>query len=157
MSRIHDLVVIGGGVHGCTTALFAARGGMSVALVERAPLPRGVGRQCRHADDADDARGAHPYALRAHAMWADARNWLGHDVGVVVCDGLSLAFTEREEELLSYRAGKRREAGRPSRSSARQQRSRSSPALAMASASPAIARWTDMPTPISPASPIARR
>ncbi len=36
MSRIHDLVVIGGGVHGCTTALFAARGGMSVALVSAA-------------------------------------------------------------------------------------------------------------------------
>ena len=39
--------------------------------------------------------------------------WLGHDVGVVVCDGLSLAFTEQEEELLTYRAGKRREAGAP--------------------------------------------
>lgn len=54
-----------------------------------------------------------PYALRAHAMWADAANWLGHDVGVVVCDGLSLAFTEHEEELLSFRATKRREAGAP--------------------------------------------
>jgi glycine/D-amino acid oxidase-like deaminating enzyme len=54
-----------------------------------------------------------PYALRAHAMWASAQDWLGHDVGVVVCDGLSLAFTEREAELLSFRAGKRREAGAP--------------------------------------------
>ena len=39
--------------------------------------------------------------------------WLGHDVGVVVCDGLSLAFTEREAEILNFRAGKRREAGAP--------------------------------------------
>ena len=46
-------------------------------------------------------------------MWAAARQWLGHDVGVVVCDGLSLAFTEQEAELLTYRAGKRREAGAP--------------------------------------------
>ncbi len=114
MSRIHDLVVIGGGVHGCTTALFAARGGLSVALVERGAL-------CREASGVNAGTltmqmtrvALIPYALRAHAMWADARSWLGHDVGVVVCDGLSLAFTEREEELLSYRASKRREAGAP--------------------------------------------
>ena len=54
-----------------------------------------------------------PYALQAHAMWASAREWLGHDVGVVVCDGLSLAFTEHEAEMLTFRAGKRREAGAP--------------------------------------------
>ncbi len=114
MSRIHDLVVIGGGVHGCTTALFAARGGLSVALVERGAL-------CREASGVNAGTltmqmtrvALIPYALKAHAMWADAKSWLGHDVGVVVCDGLSLAFTEREEELLSYRAGKRREAGAP--------------------------------------------
>ena len=45
-------------------------------------------------------------------MWANARDWLG-DVGVVVCDGLSLAFTEHEAELLAFRAEKRREAGAP--------------------------------------------
>ncbi len=114
MSRVHDLVVIGGGVHGCTTALFAARGGLSVALVERGAL-------CREASGVNAGTltmqmtrvALIPYALKAHAMWADAPRWLGHDVGVVVCDGLSLAFTEREEELLSYRAGKRREAGAP--------------------------------------------
>jgi sarcosine oxidase, subunit beta len=54
-----------------------------------------------------------PYALKAHAMWARAQEWLGHNVGVVVCDGLSLAFTEAEAELLTWRAGKRREAGAP--------------------------------------------
>lgn len=114
MSRRFDLVVVGGGVHGCTAALFAARGGMSVALVERGAL-------CREASGVNAGTltmqmtrvALIPYALRAHAMWADARNWLGHDVGVVVCDGLSLAFTEHEEALLSFRAGKRREAGAP--------------------------------------------
>ncbi len=114
MSAMHDLVVVGGGIHGCTVALFAARGGMSVALVERGAL-------CREASGVNAGTltmqmtrvALIPYALRAHAMWADAPNWLGHDVGVVVCDGLSLAFTEREEELLSVRAGKRRAAGAP--------------------------------------------
>jgi sarcosine oxidase, subunit beta len=114
MSRTYDLVVVGGGIHGCTTALFAARGGLSVALIERGAL-------CREASGVNAGTltmqmtrvALIPYALRAHAMWADARSWLGHDVGVVVCDGLSLAFTEHEEELLSFRARKRREAGAP--------------------------------------------
>lgn len=111
---MHDLAIIGGGVHGSTTALFAARGGMKVVLVERGAL-------CREASGVNAGTltmqmtrvALIPYALRAHAMWASAREWLGHDVGVVVCDGLSLAFTEQEEELLAFRAGKRREAGAP--------------------------------------------
>jgi glycine/D-amino acid oxidase-like deaminating enzyme len=114
MSAAFDLVVVGGGIHGCTTALFAARGGLSVALVERGAL-------CREASGVNAGTltmqmtrvALIPYALRAHAMWADAHQWLGHDVGVVVCDGLSLAFTEQEEALLSERAVKRREAGAP--------------------------------------------
>ena len=114
MSRIHDLAVVGGGVHGATVALFAARGGMDVALLERGPL-------CREASGVNAGTltmqmtrvALIPYALRAHAMWADAPRWLGHDVGVVVCDGLSLAFTEAEAELLTIRAGRRREAGAP--------------------------------------------
>jgi sarcosine oxidase subunit beta len=114
MSRIHDLAVVGGGVHGGTVALFAARGGMDVVLVDRGPL-------CREASGVNAGTltmqmtrvALIPYALKAHAMWATARDWLGHDVGVTVCDGLSLAFTEREAELLTTRAGKRREAGAP--------------------------------------------
>jgi sarcosine oxidase subunit beta len=114
MSEPFDLGVIGGGVHGATAALFAARGGMKVALIDRGPL-------CREASGVNAGTltmqmtrvALIPYALRAHAMWADAPSWLGHDVGVVVCDGLSLAFTDREAELLTYRAGKRREAGAP--------------------------------------------
>lgn len=114
MSHIHDLGVIGGGVHGATVALFAARGGMDVALFERGPL-------CREASGVNAGTltmqmtrvALIPYALEAHAMWASARDWLGHDVGVVVCDGLSLAFTPTEAELLTFRAGKRREAGAP--------------------------------------------
>lgn len=110
----HDLVVIGGGVHGATVALFAARGGMKVALIERDQLCRGASGVNAGTLTMQMTRVALiPYALRAHAMWASARDWLGHDVGVVVCDGLSLAFTAQEEEILTYRAGKRREAGAP--------------------------------------------
>ncbi len=114
LSGCLDAVVVGGGIHGCTLALFLARGGMSVALVERGPL-------CREASGTNAGTltmqmtrvALIPYALKGHEMWATAGEWLGHNVGTVICDGLSLAFTEREAEVLEYRAGKRREAGAP--------------------------------------------
>ncbi|WP_375573307.1 FAD-dependent oxidoreductase [Ahrensia marina] len=114
MSHVHDLAVIGGGLHGSTVALFAARGGMDVALLERGAL-------CREASGVNAGTltmqmtrvALIPYALKGHHMWATARDWLGHDVGVHVCDGLSLAFTEAEEALLSQRAALRQEAGAP--------------------------------------------
>ena len=94
-------------------ALTLARAGMRTALVERGAL-------CREASGVNAGTltmqmtrvALIPYALRGHALWASARDWLG-DVGVVVCDGLSLAFTEHEAELLAFRAQRRREAGAP--------------------------------------------
>jgi len=110
----YDLVVIGGGVHGATAALFCARAGMRVALIERAGLCRGASGVNAGTLTMQMTRvGLIPYALRAHTMWSSARKWLGHDVGVVVCDGLSLAFTDREATLLTERAAKRRAAGAP--------------------------------------------
>lgn len=114
MSHVHDLAVIGGGLHGATVALFAARGGMDVALLERGAL-------CRQASGVNAGTltmqmtrvALIPYALEGHRMWESAPDWLGHDVGVQICDGLSLAFTESEEALLSERAVLRREAGAP--------------------------------------------
>jgi len=112
MTGHFDLVVIGAGVHGGTVALFAARGGMKVAVIERDQVCRGASGVNAGTLTMQMTRVALvPYALRAHAMWANARDWLGHDVGVVVCPGLSLAFTEQEEEILSFRASQRRAAG----------------------------------------------
>ena len=114
MTSAHDLLVVGGGIHGSTVALFAARGGMKVALIEADQICRGASGVNAGTLTMQMTRVALiPYALRAHAMWTSAPQWLGHDVGVIVCDGLSLAFTEQEEELLTYRASKRREAGAP--------------------------------------------
>jgi sarcosine oxidase subunit beta len=114
MTPSYDLGIIGGGIHGATVALFCARAGMKTVLFERGSL-------CREASGVNAGTltmqmtrvALIPYALKAHAMWASARDWLGHDVGVVVCDGLSLAFTENEANLLMTRAAKRREAGAP--------------------------------------------
>jgi len=52
-----------------------------------------------------------PYAQAGRQMWLDAPDWLGQDVGAVATEGLSLAFTEAECELLEKRAAIRREHG----------------------------------------------
>ncbi|WP_420391677.1 NAD(P)/FAD-dependent oxidoreductase [Acuticoccus sp.] len=114
MTASFDTAVVGGGIHGATVALFLARAGQRVVLLDRGAL-------CREASGVNAGTltmqmtrvALIPYALRGHAMWRTARDWLGHDVGMVTTDGLSLAFTEREAELLTERARLRREAGAP--------------------------------------------
>lgn len=109
-----DLIVIGGGVHGASVALFCARGGMNVTLLERDALARAASGTNAGTLTMQMTRAALiPYALKAHEMWVTAPQWLGHDVGVVSSHGLSLAFTEAEEALLAERAAARRAAGAP--------------------------------------------
>ena len=109
-----DLAVVGGGIQGASVALFAQRAGMKVVLLERDALARGASGVNAGTLTMQMTRAALiPYALKAHEMWLKAPEWLGHDVGVVACDGLSLAFTEAEEALLEERGKARSAAGAP--------------------------------------------
>ena len=111
-----DALVVGGGLHGSAVALFLSRSGMRVALVERGGLCREASGTNAGTLTMQMTRAALiPYALEAHRMWASAPEWLGHDVGVTVRDGLSLAFTEAEAAMLEERAAARRAAGAPIR------------------------------------------
>ena len=111
---IHDVAVVGAGVMGAATGLFLSRGGMKVVILDKGGI-------CRQASGVNAGTltmqmtrvALIPFALKAHKMWASASSWLGHDVGVVVCDGLSVAFTEGEAAILSERAAARRAAGAP--------------------------------------------
>ncbi len=115
MSQRFDCAVVGAGVMGCATALFLARGGMRVVLLDRGPL-------CRQASGVNAGtltmqmtRAALiPYALRAWEMWMRAPEWLdGGDVLARARPGLSVAFTAQEAGLLEERARARRAAGAP--------------------------------------------
>lgn len=109
-----DVVVVGGGVMGCTTALFLARGGMRVALVERDALCRAASGVNAGTLTLNMTRAALiPYALRAFQMWMETERWLGSSVLATPAPGLSLAFTEAERDLLRQRAMARRRCGAP--------------------------------------------
>lgn len=112
----YDLAVVGGGIQGASVALFAARAGMRVVLFEAGALARQASGTNAGTLTMQMTRAALiPYALKAHEMWVNAPEWLGHDVGVVACDGLSLAFTEAEEQILIQRAKARSAVGAPIR------------------------------------------
>jgi glycine/D-amino acid oxidase-like deaminating enzyme len=115
MTAPFDVAVVGAGVMGCSTALFLARGGMRVVLLDR-------GEICREASGVNAGtltmqmtRAALiPYALRAHEMWLTMPHWCaGGDVLATACPGLSVAFTDGEAAILEERARIRRAAGAP--------------------------------------------
>jgi sarcosine oxidase subunit beta len=112
MTTAFDAAVIGGGVMGCTTALFLARAGMRVAVVERDSLCRGASGVNAGTLTLHMTRAALvPYAIRAWDMWMNTDAWLGQSVLATAAPGLSLAFTEHEKTLLQQRAAARREYG----------------------------------------------
>ncbi|ASW03220.1 NAD(P)/FAD-dependent oxidoreductase [Paraburkholderia aromaticivorans] len=107
-----DVAVVGGGVMGCTTALFLARAGMRVALIERDALCRAASGVNAGTLTLHMTRAALvPYAIHAWKMWMEADEWLGEGVLATAAPGLSLAFTENERQLLRARAAARREYG----------------------------------------------
>ncbi|UDL93660.1 FAD-binding oxidoreductase [Lichenihabitans sp. PAMC28606] len=111
-----DVAVIGAGAMGATVALHLARGGMTVALIDR-------GDVCREASGVNAGtltlhmtRAALiPYAMRGRQLWIDAPEWLGSDVGARSAPGLSLAFTPAEQDMLEKRAAARSAMGAPIR------------------------------------------
>ncbi|NEJ22072.1 FAD-dependent oxidoreductase [Rhizobium leguminosarum] len=115
-SQTFDIAVVGAGAMGATVALHLARSGMRVALIDR-------GEICREASGVNAGtltlhmtRAALiPYAMKGRALWLDAPNWLGMDVGARSAPGLSLAFKTAEQEMLEKRAQARAAMGAPIR------------------------------------------
>lgn len=105
-----DMLIVGGGIMGCATALRLAEGGMRVLLVEAATLGRGASGVNAGTLSLQIKRvGLMPYALRGHALWKEA----GDRIGFRETGGLTLAFTDAEAELLRERMSARAAAGAP--------------------------------------------
>ncbi len=111
---VFDTAVIGAGVMGATTALHLARAGMRTVILDRGAI-------CREASGVNAGtltlhmtRAALiPYAMVGRQRWIDAPAWLGAGVGGRALDGLSVAFTPAEAEMVEQRAKIRREQGAP--------------------------------------------
>jgi glycine/D-amino acid oxidase-like deaminating enzyme len=111
-TRPFDVVVVGGGVMGCSAALFLARGGMHVALIERDALCRAASGVNAGTLTLHMTRAALvPYAQRGWQMWMETKQWLGTDHLAVPAPGLCLAFIESERDILRARVTARRQYG----------------------------------------------
>ena len=110
MSRVYDIAIVGGGIMGCATALRLAEGGMRPIVLDKGDLCQGasgvnagtLSLQIKRVKLMD-------YALRGHAIWEE----MGEAVGFRKTGGYTLAFTEREAELLHERQSLKQDAGAP--------------------------------------------
>ncbi len=112
MIREADVVIVGGGLHGCSAALHLAMDGQRVIVIER----RSVGR---HASgiNAGGVRtlGRDPaeIALSVAGMqhWRRIRDWVDDDCGFVACGQVKVAESAEELATLAKRSASVRSLG----------------------------------------------
>lgn len=110
MSIDYDIAIIGGGIMGCATALQLAAGGMRPIVLDQGDLGQGASGVNAGTLSLQIKRvKLMPYALKGHHEWEA----MGDAVGFYKTGGYTLAFTEREAELLHERQRLKVEAGAP--------------------------------------------
>ncbi|WP_415842399.1 NAD(P)/FAD-dependent oxidoreductase, partial [Paracidovorax anthurii] len=100
-----DVLVLGGGLMGTTTAFFLRRHGLSVTLLEREL----VGRQASGTNFGNvrrQGRALHqmPLANRARAVWGRVRELLGEDLEFVPYGHLRVCYTEAQAAVIEQHA-----------------------------------------------------
>ncbi len=110
MSEVYDIAVVGGGIMGCAAALRMAEGGMSTIVLDQGDLGQGASGVNAGTLSLQIKRvGLMPYALEGYREWEA----MGDAVGFRKTGGYTLAFTDREAELLRERQTLKVEAGAP--------------------------------------------
>lgn len=105
-----DILVVGGGIMGCASALRLAEGGMRPLVVDQGDLGQGASGVNAGTLSLQIKRvGLMDYALRGYRTWEA----MGEAVGFHRTGGYTLAFTEAEAEMLETRQRLKREAGAP--------------------------------------------
>ena len=100
-----DVLVLGGGLMGTTTAFFLRQHGLSVTLLEREL----VGRQASGTNFGNvrrQGRELHqmPLAHRARAVWGRIRELLGEDAEFVPYGHLRVCYTEKQAAVIEQHA-----------------------------------------------------
>ncbi len=103
-----DIAIIGGGIMGCETALRLTEGGMRVVVLEQGDIGQGASGVNAGTLSMQIKRvKLMPYAIKGHAIWEK----LGEIIGFHKTGGYTLAFNDREAELLKERMMLKKEAG----------------------------------------------
>ena len=100
-----DLLIIGGGIHGCAAAFFAAKRGMSVTVLEKDSVARhasgvnagGVRRLGRDFAEV-------PISVRSMEIWHEIGSLLDDETGFQIAPQIKVAENEPELAKLSERA-----------------------------------------------------
>jgi glycine/D-amino acid oxidase-like deaminating enzyme len=92
-----EVVIIGGGIIGITTALFLAKKGVAVAVVEKGRVAaeqssRNWGWIRKQGRDADEL----PIVIEATRLWKQLAEECGEDIGLTRCGVTYLARTDKE-------------------------------------------------------------
>lgn len=121
-----DVIVIGGGIAGCTTAYYLAADGVDVTLLEQFELntrASGSNAGSLHAQIQPEpflelgtswARryaAALPFYAHSIALWQQAETLLGADLEVSLCGGLLVAASDDEMRFVEAKARLERAAG----------------------------------------------
>ena len=104
-NRTADLLVIGGGIHGCSAALHAAMRGLDVVVIEKDTVGRhasgvnagGVRRLGRHYAEV-------PISQRSMEIWHRINELVDDDCGFQNAPQIKVAETEAELDTLASRA-----------------------------------------------------
>ncbi|WP_417280803.1 NAD(P)/FAD-dependent oxidoreductase [Celeribacter sp.] len=111
-NSVHDAIVIGGGLHGLSSALHLARSGMRVALLEKSWLGRHAsGGSAAGVRTLNRALEELPIALEAIEMWHSMEALVGDDCGFHAHGQIQIAVDPDDVRLLERRLEKSRAAG----------------------------------------------
>lgn len=112
MTKTADALVIGGGLHGLSSALQLARRGASVILLERSRIGRhSSGASAAGVRTLGRARAELPISLVAMQMWHKMEELVGDDCGFHAYGQLQVAESEAELDRLHKRVASLHENG----------------------------------------------
>jgi len=99
-----DVIVIGGGLHGSSTAMNLAKAGTQVLLLEKNYVGRhasgvnagGVRTLSRHMAEV-------PLSLASQQIWSNIQDYVDDDCGFEICGQMRVAENESDEKILKDR------------------------------------------------------